>query len=290
MTTVALLFLSYSSICLLLYFRQRQIIYRPSLELSLRPDAPDFGMTYEDVLIPVDEERLWAWWIPADETQQYRVLEEEPAFVLKDSKVMLYFCGVGNNMGDYNYLSRVAAFRQLGFSVLTFDYRGYGRSEGSFPSEQQLYADSEAVWRYLRNERGVLAKDIVLYGESMGGAIALNLAVNHPEAGALIMQSSFTSMTDAIQHRTFARLFPIDRMLTETFDSVGKIHELQIPALFIHGSEDSVVPEEMSQVLYERAAAPKRLWLVPDADHVSIYRADSSYLKAIEAFIEDFDI
>ena len=100
---------------------------------------------------------------------------------------MLYLCGVGRNIGDYNYLARVSAFRQLGFSVLVFDYRGYGLSSGNPPHEMQLYADSQAAWQYLREVRRIPPEQILIYGESMGGAIALNLAIKHPEAAGLIM-------------------------------------------------------------------------------------------------------
>ncbi|MEA5448312.1 alpha/beta fold hydrolase [Leptolyngbya sp. CCNP1308] len=200
---------------------------------------------------------------------------------------MLYLCGVGRNMGDYNYLARVSAFRQLGFSVLVFDYRGYGLSAGDFPREAQVYQDSQVAWNYLQNVRQIPPEHIVIYGESLGGAIALDLAVKHPEAGGLIIQSSFTSMAEAIGHRKILRLFPIDRLLTERFDSLSKIQSLQVPVLFLHGSADSVVPPEMSQQLYEASSEPKQLFLISGADHVRIYQpGEQSYLKAIQRFIE----
>jgi len=121
-TTVAIALSGYVTACLFLYFWQRQLIYRTNPELSLLPSAPDFEMPYEDVWITIADDTINGWWIPADETQRFKVLEDEPAHVLTQPKVMLYLCGVGNNMGDYNNLSRIAAFRQLGFSVFVFDY------------------------------------------------------------------------------------------------------------------------------------------------------------------------
>ena len=120
--------------------RQRQLIYRPHAELSLLPSYLDFGLTYEDVWISVGDsgDRLHGWWLPAT-AEKVTILPDEPAQVLSSPKVMLYFVGVGRNIGDYNYLARVSAFRQLGFSVLVLDYRGYGRSRGAFPNEAQLY-------------------------------------------------------------------------------------------------------------------------------------------------------
>ena len=202
-------------------------------------------------------------------------------------KIILYLCGVGGNIGDYNYLARASAFRQLGFSVLMFDYRGYGLSQGSFPSEAQLYADSEAAWNYLRNNRHISADQILVYGESLGGAIAINLAVQHPEAGGLIVQSSFKSMAAVINRRSMAKFLPVNRMLSERFDSHTKVSALQMPVLFLHGSEDTVVSAEMSQQLYALAPEPKQLFLIAGAEHVRLYQPGAhSYLRGIQSFIK----
>ncbi|MBD0268844.1 MAG: alpha/beta fold hydrolase [Cyanobacteria bacterium Co-bin8] len=280
---------TYASTCFFLLVWQRHLIYRPKPELSMVPGAAAFNMPYEDVWVPIaGSQGLHGWWIPAASPQEsFSVLANEPAQVLPSAKAMLYLCGVGRNMGDYNYLARAAAFRQLGFSVLVFDYRGYGRSEGSFPSEDQVYADSQAAWDYLHQVRGFAPDQIVIYGESLGGAIALDLALKQPEAGGLIMQSSFTSMTEVIQHRPLLKFLPIDWLLTEQFNSLDKIQSLQMPVLFLHGIDDSVVPAEMSQQLYAAAPEPKQLFLITGADHVRIYQpGERSYLKAIASFIE----
>ncbi len=287
---VVVLVLAYLSTCLFLLLRQRYLIYRPASELSMRPDASDFNLSYEDVWIPIakSQTQLHGWWIPAPTQQEnFVVLPDEPKNILTSPKVMLYLCGVGRNMGDYNYLARVSAFRQLGFSVLVFDYRGYGLSEGDFPNELQVYQDSQAAWNYLRYVRQIPPEQIFIYGESLGGAIALDLAVRHPEAGGLIIQSSFTSMTQAIRHRKFLQLFPVGLLLTERFDSLSKIRSLRVPVLFLHGSADSVVPSEMSQRLYDAASEPKQLFVISGADHVRIYKpGEQSYLKTIQRFVE----
>lgn len=179
-SVAAVLAIAYMSTCLFLFLRQRHLIYRPASELSMRPDAPDFNLLYEDVWIPIagSQTRLHGWWIPAPTQQEnFVLLPDEPRNILTSPKVMLYFCGVGRNMGDYNYLARVSAFQQLGFSVLMFDYRGYGLSEGDFPNELQVYQDSQAAWNYLREVRRIPPEQILIYGESLGGAITLDLAV-----------------------------------------------------------------------------------------------------------------
>ena len=285
----SVLVLTYLSTCLLLLLRQRHLIYRPAAELSQQPDAPDFNLPYEDVWIPIpnSQAQLHGWWIPAPAQQEnFVVLPDEPKNVLISPKVMLYLCGVGRNMGDYNYLARVSAFRQLGFSVLVFDYRGYGLSERDFPDEFQVYQDSQAAWNYLQDVRQIPPEQIIIYGESLGGAIALDLALRQPEAGGLVLQSSFTSMTEAIRHRKFFQIFPVNLLLTERFDSLSKVRSLQVPVLFLHGSADSVIPPEMSQQLYDVASGPKQLFLISGADHVRIYQpGDQSYLKAIQRFV-----
>lgn len=289
MLVVAMAFLlTYGAICSFLFFCQRQLIYRPQSALSLLPSDSDFKLDYEDVWIPIAGETIHGWWMPAEAEQPFSILPNDPINILAEPKTILYFCGVGNNMGDYNYLARMSAFRQLGFSVLAFDYRGYGRSGGDFPNEAQLYEDAEAVWMYLRETQGIPAEQIVIYGESMGGAIALDLAIKHPEANGLILQSSFTSMAEAVKNRRIMALFPVQFILTERFDSRRKIRSLRLPILFIHGTADPVVPYEMSQQLYQEALSSKQLFLVPDAEHVSIYQPGPySYLIAIQQFIAD---
>ncbi len=281
--------IAYTLACLLLFFGQRYLLYRPKPELTMLPNATAFNLPYEDVWIPIvgTHDRLHGWWIPSPPIQEhYAVIPDEPANVLTTPKVMLYFCGVGRNMGDYNYLARVAAFHQLGFSVFVFDYRGYGQSKGSFPTERQVYEDSQAAWSYLHESRQVPSKQILLYGESLGGAIALDLAVKHPEASGLIMQSSFTSMADVSQQRGLSRFFPVPWLLTERFDSLSKLRSLHIPVLFLHGTADSVVPPEMSQRLYDAAPMPKQLFFITGAEHVRLYQPGvQSYLRAIQRFV-----
>ena len=267
--------LFYLTTCLLLFARQRYILYQSQPNLSNTPNSLRFGNSlYEDVWIPAsDTEKIHGLWLPAPNPDEYyRTISNEPVAVVDPAKVVLLFCGVGHNMGDSNYVARATALRQLGFSVLVFDYRGRGWSDGGVPTEARLYEDGEIVWNYLRDLRGVRPENVVIYGESLGGAIALNVAVNHPEASALILQSTFTTMTNAINSRLAARLFPIDWLLTERFDSLSKIKQVEMPVLFIHGSNDSVVSAQMSRELYEATPTSKQLFFVRGADHIGIYR------------------
>ncbi|GAA6621121.1 alpha/beta hydrolase [Scytonema sp. NUACC26] len=289
-----LLALAYLSTCVLLFLRQRYIIFRPNPKILTLPSSPDFRLPYQDVLISTatQGENLHGWWVSAPLPQEkFLKIPNEPVQVLSSPKVVLYFCGAAGNKSYYNHVARLHGLRQLGFSVLVIDYRGFGRTQGSFPSESQIYQDSQVAWNYLVKEKHIPPNNIVIYGESLGGAVALDLAVQHPEVRGLIMQSSFTSMVETIKHRDGFWLFPVDLLLTQRFDSLSKIRFLRVPVLFIHGTADTVVPSYMSQELYNAASQPKQILLIPGGGHFQIYQPGSnSYLRAIAKFIKKVEL
>ncbi|BAY75278.1 hypothetical protein NIES25_16960 [Nostoc linckia NIES-25] len=282
--------IAYISICLFLFFRQRHFIFRPTAQILTLPSSPDFLLPYEDVRLTItnSSEYIHAWWVPAPSPKEkLTVIPNEPVRILKSPKVFLYFCGAAGNKGYYNHVARLQAMRQLGFSVLAIDYRGFGSSKGSFPSESQIYQDSQIAWDYLVKIRHIPPEQIFIYGESLGGAVAIDLAVKHPEARGLIVQSSFTSMAEEIKHKNWLWMFPVDLLVTQKFDSILKVRFLRLPVLFIHGTADSVVPSYMSQQLYDNAPEPKQILLIPEAEHFRIYQPGSnSYLQAIQKFME----
>jgi uncharacterized protein len=279
--------LSYFSACLVLFVQQRHLIFNPSTKLVDLPSAKDYRLPYQTIWIPIprSQSRLHAWWIPAPNHQEhFTVLPNEPA-KLASAKVLLYFGGRGSNKSYH--LPRIAGLRQIGFSILMIDYRGYGQSAGDLPSEVQLYEDSQAAWTYLTHDRKIAPAQIMIYGESLGGAVALDLAVKQPTARGVILQSTFTSMADIAKHTSWMQWFPIDLLLTERFNSLAKMRSLQIPVLILHGETDPVVPSYMGQLLYDAAPTPKRLLLIPGKGHFSIYQAGPySYLRAIEQFLD----
>jgi Lysophospholipase len=149
---------------------------------------------------------------------------------------LLYLHGRGLNIGAN--ITQSYRFRQLGFSVLLIDYRGYGRSQGSFPKESQVYEDAEVAYNYLVKQRQLLPSQILFYGHSMGGAVAIELAIRHPEAAGLIVHNSFTSMVDMVESNAYMRFFPVRLLLTQRFDSLAKVKSLRMPILFVHGIAD----------------------------------------------------
>ncbi len=265
--------------------QQRQLIYKPNSEITRLPSDPDYRLPYEDIRIAItgSNEKIHGWWFPAPALNELPSLPKEPSHVLKSPKTILYLHGTGGNIS--HNLARIEGLRQLGFSVLAIDYRGYGQSQGNFPNEFQLYQDSQAAWDYLTQIRGIPSQQILIYGESLGGAIALDLGIKKPDAGGLILQSTFTSMADVANQSAWMKAIPINLLLNQRFDSVEKIRSLKLPVLLIHGLNDSGIPSNMSQKLYELAPARKQLFLVPDAEHARIYQPEHSYLQAIEQFV-----
>ncbi|HEY9747960.1 MAG TPA: alpha/beta hydrolase [Allocoleopsis sp.] len=265
--------IAYLAACIFLLFRQNRFIFFPAPVSATMPAAAK--LTYQDIWIPIatstgKTERLHGWWIPAVGPAQ---------------GVILYLHGNGSNVGDT--VSQCQRFHQLGLSVFVFDYRGYGLSEGNFPTEAQVYADTQVAWNYLTQVREIPPQQIFLYGHSLGGAIAIDLAVKQPEIAGLIVESSFTSMRRMVDFRGGFDLFPADLLLTQKFNSLEKVRWLQMPVLFIHGTLDLTVPAEMSRTLFQAAPEPKQLLFVEDAGHNDVAAiGEDRYLKAIQTFIE----
>jgi len=264
---------TYCAICLVLFIGQPRFIFFPSAVIEKTPEF--FNLPYEEVWLAVpgktgQVERIHGWWIEA----------KQP-----NAKVLLYLHGNGINIGAN--IAHANRFHQLGFSVLLIDYRGYGRSEGSFPNEKRVYEDAATAWNYLVQQQEIPPSQIFIYGHSLGGAIALDLAVKHPQAAGLIVESSFTSIRDLITYRNMFWMFPVDLILTQRFESIKKLPNLKMPVLFIHGAADSTVPSFMSEKLYAAAPEPKQLLLVPGADHNNTaVVAGSQYLQLVESFIQ----
>lgn len=194
---------------------------------------------------------------------------------------LLAFHGNGGNVSSAGRPEHYRALRALGLNLLTFDYRGYGESEG-WPSEAGLYRDADAAYDYLRRVLGVPPERIVLYGHSLGSAVAVDLASRHPAAG-LVLEGSFTSVPDVGQ-RVYPFL-PVRLLARNRFDSGEKIARVAIPKLFLHARRDDVIPFRLGQRLYRMAPGPKR-FVELRGGHNDAYDVDSAaYFGAIREFI-----
>ena len=210
----------------------------------------------------VGEHKLHAWWAPAERA---------------DAPALLYLHGARWNLTGS--VTRIERWRELGFSVLAVDYRGFGKSSDVSPSEENAYEDAEAAWEYL----ATLApgRPRVIVGHSLGGAIAAELARRRPEAAGLVLEATFTSVEDMIAHTRWGFL-PVSLILTQRFDTLSKLEHIKVPVLVSHGKRDRIVPFAMGERIYQKIPGPKRFIRVEDGSHHNLsYVAFAEYRSAI---------
>jgi len=237
-------------------------IFFPAGEITATP--ADIGLSFEELsLRTADNQVLHGWFIPQDDAQT----------------TLLFLHGNGGNIS--HRLEKLVILRQASVNIFIFDYRGYGRSSGK-PSEEGLYRDARAAYEYLCNERAIDGKNIIVYGESLGAAAAIDLAKDVLVKGVII-EGGFSSGKDLGQ-RFYPFVPPL--LLPNMFDSLSKIKTIAVPKLFIHARNDEVVPFEFAQKLYAAAPAPKQ-FVATDGGHNDAYTASNEqYIKAIIDFIQ----
>jgi fermentation-respiration switch protein FrsA (DUF1100 family) len=186
------------------------------------------------------------------------------------------------NAGNLSHrLPMIKTFRDLGFNVFMYDYRGYGRSEGT-PNEEGVYRDGRAACDYVMKRTDVDSANVILFGTSLGGAVAVDVALVRPVAG-MILESTFSSAKDVA--RVAYPLLPIQFVLRSKFDSVEKIRSIRIPSLFLHGDQDDIIPISLGRKLFEAANEPKTFHVVSGADHNDIFWVGGrAYLEQIRNF------
>jgi fermentation-respiration switch protein FrsA (DUF1100 family) len=229
-----------------MWSQQRRLIYLPAP--GPVPSAGQLLPGGRDVVLDTDDGiRLGAWYLTLPGRQR------GPAVLV-----------CNGNAGDRSMRAQLAAgLSRMGLSVLLFDYRGYGGNPGS-PSEDGLAADARAAQAWLAAQPEVDPDRIVYFGESLGAAVAIGLAVERPPA-ALVLRSPFTSLADV--GRVHYPWLPVGRLLIDRYPSIDRIGALAAPVLVIAGDRDDIVPESLSRRLYEAAPDPKRYLLVPGAGH-----------------------
>ena len=242
---------------------QRRLIYFP---FGGEPEADGIG-THASVSFPTaDGLQLNAWWFAAA-TSPPRA-------------TVLVFNGNAGNRAHRVPLAE--ALRRGGLQVLLVDYRGFGGNPGS-PSERGLAADSRAAYAWVSRRPDVDRARLVYFGESLGSAVAVELAAEHPPA-AIILRSPFTSMADIGAHHY--PFLPVRLLIRDRFPSIDRIVQIGAPLLVIAGDSDRVVPFEYSRRLYDAAASPKQLEVIRGADHNDYeLLAGTEMLEAVLAFV-----
>jgi uncharacterized protein len=229
----------------LLYATQRRLLFQPDPE-RVAPVRTGLMGVREEVIATPDGERLIAWWSP-------------PA---AGKPVFLYFHGNGGNLTAR--AGRLKLFQQAGFGGLMLSARGYGGSSGH-PSESALVADAKLAFDWLVSH-GVAADQIIVFGESLGTGLAVQVAAERP-ARALILDSPYTSLVDVAAGKF--PWIPVRWLMTDQMDSMAVIGKVRAPLLVIHGDQDDLVPYVLGAKLFAAANEPKRLLTLPGVGHVA---------------------
>jgi hypothetical protein len=247
--------------CAYISEKQGELIFRPN-KAAWRGYSSERYAFDEHWIQVGDGQKLHAWWLAAEDPR---------------APVILYLHGARWNLTGS--VTRMDRWRQLGFAVFAVDYRGFGKSSDIAPTEQYAYEDAEAAWDHIAKIAPGRKRYIV--GHSLGGAIGAELARRRPEASGLVLEATFTSVRDMIERSAWGFL-PVGLILTQNFDTLSKVSELQMPVLVTHGTSDSIVPFEMGQRLYDAVKSPKRFIKVEGAGHHNLSGvAFSEYSRAI---------
>jgi fermentation-respiration switch protein FrsA (DUF1100 family) len=262
--------LAYLAFLVLLRLSESRLLYAPGSSRTLTPARPALGLAPERVEIPSgDGVTLVAWVIRAPATDTA-------------GRWLLICHGNAGNLSDAGRPEHYAGLRALGLNLLAFDYRGYGESGGS-PSEAGLYRDAEAAYEYLRDTLGVPPERIVLFGHSLGSAVAVELATRVPAAG-LVLDGALMSVIARAQE--VYPYVPVRWIARSRFASIERIGRVQMPKLFLHARRDDVVPIAHGRRLYD-AAPPPKTFVELAGGHGDAFEADSAvYFGAIARFLE----
>ena len=250
------LFIAYWGLGTILYFMQPTFLYCPVREVPYTPE--ELGLNFENVVFKTDDGlRLSGWYIPAPlETRSQAASFQSGGSLLtgpaENAEFTVLFCH-GNGGNIMHRLDSINIFYNLGLSCFIFDYRGYGSSEGK-TTEEGTYLDIMAAYQWLTEEKKVSPDDIIIFGRSLGGSIAAQLAAK-VEARSLIIESGFTSYVDI--GKKFYPYMPVRWFARFSYKTIDYLSDVRCPVMIIHSRNDDVVPFEFGLELYEAANEPK---------------------------------
>ena len=251
--------LAYFIIILFVYFYQRNLLYHPS-ENNYLNDKITFN--YEEIFIETDKKiKLKSWFIKKD---------------LDKFKTILIFHGNAGNL--FNRVYKLNELNKLDVNILLISWRGFSGNKGK-PTEKNLYRDADESVKWLNNQ-GVISKNIILYGESLGTGVATELGTSNA-FGGIILESPFTSIANAA--KIYYPYLPVNIILKDRYDSIGKIKNINTPIFIMHGKMDNIVPQQMGLELFEKANNPKYSYFPEDDDHMMNY--NKQLLNEIKLFI-----
>ena len=265
-TSVIALILFYILLIIVVFFFQRNLLYHPSIDNYLKDNLAKEPSEIEKVKITTtDKIDLIGWFYNKD---------------IEKFKTIIFFHGNAGSLENRTY--KLNHFKNLDVNFLIIAWRGFSGNKGK-PNEKGLYEDARSAVRWL-NSKGIQDKNIILYGESLGTAIAVEISQNKKYAG-VILESPFTSMVN--MGKKYYPIFPVSLLLKDKFESYKKISKISAPILIIHGKVDKIVPYEMGKKMYELANQPKFFYSQEYGDHMVEY--DGKLLQALVKFIKSLN-
>lgn len=257
---------AYGGLALLLVVFQPRLVFYPEIDRKVGATPAQLGLPYEDLHLKTsDGIELHGWYIAASQPRG----------------TVLFLHGNAGNIS--HRLDSVQMFHRLGYSTLIFDYRGYGNSGGT-PTEQGTYRDAEAAWRYLTEQRHIPACRIVLFGESLGGAVAARLAALQKPA-ALVIASGFTSVPDLGQQ--LYPYFQVRWLARIRYDTREYLRSVAVPVLIAHSPEDDIIPFEHGRALFAAANPPKRFLELAGGHNDGFIFMRAAWVKILGEFLDE---
>ena len=265
-TSILALVSFYLLLLILVFFFQRNLLYHPSVDNYLKGQAASEPTEIEKVNITTkDKINLVGWFYNKN---------------LDKLKTILFFHGNAGSLENRTY--KLNHFKDLNVNFLIIAWRGFSGNKGK-PNEMGLYEDAGSAIKWLK-AKGMKEQNIILYGESLGTAVAVELAQNKNYAG-VILESPFTSMVNI--GKKYYPFFPVSLLLKDKFESYRKIKKVSVPILVLHGKKDKIVPFAMGKKMYELANEPKSFYFQEYGDHMIDY--DTERLMALKKFIQSLN-
>ncbi len=257
---------AYAGLGLTLFALQSSMVYYPEIGREMVATPRQAGLDYEDLkLVTADGVSLHGWFVPGAQSRG----------------TVLFLHGNAGNIS--HRLDSLLMFHRLGYSTLIIDYRGYGNSGGK-PSEQGTYQDAEAAWRHLIEARKIPPETIVLFGESLGGAVAAWLAARH-RPGALVIASGFTSVPDLAAK--FYPFLPVRWLSRFDYDTRAYLRTVEAPVFVAHSPEDEIIPYRHGRALYDAAKVPRQFLELSGGHNEGFIFVRESWVQALGEFLNE---
>lgn len=258
--------LVYLGLMAMIYFKQSSLVFLPEMDRSYSANPGNIGLPFTSLkLATTDGETLDGWFVPAK----------------KDARGLVIFLH-GNAGNIAHRLDYLRMFHDLGFATLIVDYRGYGLSSGR-PTEQGTYLDAEAAWDHATQALGFAPGHIVIFGESLGGGVAAQLAAQHP-SGALVLASTFTSVPD--MGADLYPMLPIRLLAHIRYETLTKLSQISCPVLVIHSRNDDIIPFTHGQRLFEAAHPPKQFIELEGGHNEGFIFGRDDWIQQLNGFLQ----